>query len=81
MENKASWPDIDLRNKKEKTALLIEISVPSDFGLNNAEIKKITKYQDLKNEIKRSWKMKSVEISPTVIIGVTGIIKKNLTQF
>ena len=41
-------PDIVLRNKKEKTALLIEISVPSDFGSNNAEIKKMTKYQDLK---------------------------------
>ena len=64
IENKALWPDIVLGNKKEKTALLIEISVLSDFGLNNAEIKKMTKYQDLKNEIKRSWKLKSVEILP-----------------
>ena len=55
------------------TALLIEISVPSDFGLNNAEIKKMTKYQDLKDEIKRSWKLNSVKITP-------GIIKKNLTK-
>ena len=79
IENKASQLDIILRNKKEKTALLIETSVPSDFGLNNAEIKKMTKYQNLKNEIKRSWKMRSVEISP-VIIGATGIIKKKLTK-
>ena len=48
IENKALLPDIVLRNKKKKTALLIEISVPSDFGLNNADIKKMTKYQDLK---------------------------------
>ena len=41
---------------------------------------KMTKYQDLKNEIKRSWKMKSVEIVPTVITGETGIIKKNHTE-
>ena len=53
--------------KKERTALLIEISVPSNFGLNNAEIKKITKYQDLNNEIKSSWKLKGVEIVPPVI--------------
>ena len=48
IENKASQLDIILRNKKEKTALLIEISVPSNLGLNNAEIKKMTKCQDLK---------------------------------
>ena len=44
IENKALRLDIVLRNKKENTAFLIEISVPSDFGLNNAEIKKTTKY-------------------------------------
>ena len=60
--------------------MLIEISVTSDFGLNDAEIKKMTKYQDLKNEIKRSWKLKSIEIAPPMIIGATGIMKKNLTE-
>ena len=43
-------------------------------------IKKMTKYQDLKNEIKRSWKLKNVGISPPVIIGTTGMIKKNLSE-
>ena len=51
MENKALQPDIVPESKKGKTALLIEMSVSSDFGLNNAEIKKTSKYQDLKNEI------------------------------
>ena len=36
--------------KKKKKALLIEVSVPRDFGLNNTEIKKMTKYQDMKND-------------------------------
>ena len=58
---------------------MIELSVPSDFGRNNAEIKKMTKYQDLKNEVKRSWKLKSAKIVP-VIIGATRMIKKNLTK-
>jgi len=58
-ENKALQPAIVHRYKKEKKALLIEVSVLSDFGLNNTEIKKMTKYQDLNNEMKRSWKMKS----------------------
>ena len=79
MEDKALQPDIVLRNKKEKTALLIEISIPSDFCLNNAEIKKMTKYQDLQKQIKRSWKMKSLKIAPVIIIGASGMIK-NLTE-
>ena len=60
-------------------ALIIEISVRSVFGLNNAEIKKMTKYQDLKNEVKRSWKFKSTKIIP-VIIRAMGMMQKNLTE-
>ena len=79
IENGALRPDRVLRYKKEMKALLIEVSVPSDFGLNNAEINKVTKYQDLKNEVKRSWKLKSTKIIP-VVIGAMGMIKKNLTS-
>ena len=56
----------------------IEVSVPRDFSLK-AEIKKMTKYQDLKNEVKRSWNPKSARIVP-VIIGTTEMMKKNLTE-
>ena len=49
--------------------MLIEVSVPNDFGLTAAEIKKMTKYQDLKNEAKRIWKLKKAEIIPVVVGG------------
>ena len=42
-ENKVLRPDNVLRNKNEKTAFLIELSVSSNFGLKDAEIKKMTK--------------------------------------
>ena len=77
--NKASCPDIVLKHKKEKLALLIEVSVPNDFGLNDTEIRKMTKYQDLKNEVKRTWKLKKAKIVP-VIVGATGMMKKTLTE-
>ena len=38
----------------------------------------MTKYQDCKNEIKRSWKLKSTQML-LVIIGATGIMR-NLTE-
>ena len=54
---------------------------PNNFGLWNApEIRKITKYQDLKNEVKRAWKWKKAEIVP-VIVGATGMIKETLTEY
>ena len=61
--------------QKGKEGILLEVSVPSDFGLNNAEIKKMSIYQDLKNELKRSWKLKSAKIVP-VINGAMGIDKE-----
>ena len=78
--NKALRPDIMLKHKKEKSALLIEVSVPNDFGLNATVIRKLTKYQDLKNEVKRTWKLKKAEIVP-VIVGAKRMIKKTLTEY
>ena len=68
-----------LRYKKQNTSLLIEVSTPSDFGLKNMEIRKMTKYQDLKNEVKRTWKLKSIDIVPVIIIAMV-VIQKNLTE-
>ena len=52
--NKSLRLDIVLKHKKGKTALLIEVSVPNDFGRNATKIRKMIKFQDLKNEVKRS---------------------------
>ena len=48
-------------------------------GLSATEIRKITKYQDLKNEVKRTWKSKKAEIVPVIVV-TTGMIKKTLTE-
>ena len=77
--NKALRPDMVLKHKKEKSALLIKVSVPNDFGLNATEIRKMTKYQDLKNEVNRPSKLKKAEIVP-VIVRATGMMKKTLTE-
>ena len=37
------------------------------------------KYQDLKNEVKRSWKLKNPKVVP-VIVGAMGMMTKNLTE-
>ena len=39
----------------------------------------MTKHQDLKNEVRRSWNLKNAKVVP-VIAGPTGMMTKNLTE-
>ena len=80
IENSAVKPDITIWNKTKREALLIEISVPSDYGLNSAERVKKTKYLPLCEDLKDSWRLRKIEVIP-VIVGATGLVKKNLQQY
>ena len=70
-------PDIVLWDRKAKSAQIIEVSVPNDYGLNRAEREKNNKYQDLKNDLRTTWGLKEIELIP-VIVGATGLVKNNL---
>ena len=39
----------------------------------------MTKYPDLMNEVRRSWKLKNAKVVP-VIVGATGMMTKNLAD-
>lgn len=78
--NSALRPDIVLFNKNRNTGLIIDVSVPGDFGISRQEREKIVKYQDLKNDMKETYHLKEVEIVP-VIFGATGVVKKNQAQY
>ena len=80
IENSAIKPDIVIRDKKNKTAVIIDVSVPNDYGINRAEREKINKYQQLKWDMKRNWKLTEVDIIP-IIIGATGLYKTNLKTY
>ena len=74
IENSAIKPDIVIWDKEKRTAQIIEVNVPNDFGLNRGEREKVLKYQDLKNDLKDTWHLDHVDIVP-VIIGATGMIR------
>ena len=80
IENGAIKPDIVIWDKERKTAKIIDVTVPNDFGLNRAERGKITKYQDLKNDLRRTWSLKDIDIIP-VVVGATGLVTKNLKNY
>ena len=49
----------------------------NDYGFNEAEEEKISKYQELKNYFITTWPLKEIYIIP-VVVGVMGITNKNL---
>ena len=75
---KANKPDIIIKNKKEKTCMLIDMAVPSDRNTSVKVAEKLSKYKDLEIEITRMWGMK-MQIVP-VIIGALGVITKGIDK-
>ena len=80
IENGAVKPDIVVWDRKLSSAIIIDVSVPNDFGINRAEREKITKYQDLKNALKDEWKLNEVAVI-TVIVSATCFMKDNLQSY
>ena len=80
IEGSAIKPDIVIWDKKAKTAQIVEVTIPNDFGLNRAERQKVNKYQDLKNDLKHTWELKDIDIIP-VVMGATGLMKDNLNDY
>ena len=70
---KHNKPDLVLINKKMKSCKIIDIACPSDYNVIRKRTEKLQNYTDLAIEIRKLWKLNSVEIIP-VIIGVTGTI-------
>ena len=61
----ARRPDLIVIDKKEQKGIIIDIAVPGDVRVEEKE--KVEKYQDLKKETRRLWKLRNVEIVPVVI--------------
>ena len=77
---KAREPDLILVDKKDHKATIIDIAVPVDVNVEEKEMEKVEKYQELKREIKRLWKLKKVEVVP-VVIGALGCVTKGLEKW
>jgi fructose-1,6-bisphosphatase/sedoheptulose 1,7-bisphosphatase-like protein len=75
----ANRPDIVIKNEKDKTCLLIDVTMPSDKNIKQKETEKKLKYKNLSIEIQRMWNMKCFVIP--VIIGATGIVSKSLHKY
>ena len=68
-------PDIVIVDKENKQVTIIDVAIPSDNNIKEKEIEKITKYQDLKLEVQKLWKIKA-KVVPVVIGGLGATSKE-----
>ena len=78
-EIRANRPDIVIKNKQEKSYLLINMSIPTEKNTSVKVIGNRSKYKDLEVEIERMRGMKAITIP--VVIGALGLIKKGLEEY
>ena len=69
--------DIELKNKEDKTCLLIDMTIPLDTNTSIKTTEKLNKYKDLK--IERMWRRKITTVP--VVMGAFGTIKKDMENY
>ena len=73
---KANKPDI--KDKQEKTCMLIDMAIPSDRNTSVRVAEKLSKYKDLEIEITKMWGLKKITVP--VVIGALGVVKKGIEK-
>jgi len=68
-----------MKDKKERTCLLIDMSIPTERNTSLKTMEKLTKYKDLEIEIEKTWEMKTTALP--VIIGAFGLVKKGTEYY
>ena len=76
----ARRPNLIVMDKKEQKGIIINIAVPADVTVEEKEKEKVEKYQDLKKEIRRLWKLRNAEIVP-VVIGAHGSVSTEFDRW
>jgi hypothetical protein len=74
----ANKPDIIIKNKKEKTCILIDVAIPVDRNVTQKEAEKKLKYKSLCTEIQQMWNMKCMIIP--MVSGATRIVTRGLRK-
>ena len=75
----ARRPDPIVIDEKEQKGIIIDIGVPVDMMVEGKK-EKVEKYQDLKKEMRRLWKLRNVEII-TVVMRALGSVSAEFDRW
>jgi hypothetical protein len=71
-------PNIKIKDKKEKTCILMDVAIPADRHVTQKEAENKIKYTRLCIEIQRMCNMEGVIIP--VVTGATGVVPKGFKK-
>ena len=74
------WPDLIVIDKKEQKRIIIDIAIRANVRVEEKEKEKVRKYNDLKKEIRRLWKLRNVEII-RLLIGALGSVSAEFDKW
>ena len=66
-------------NKKDRKCYIIDVAVPGDVRIAEKETEKIEKYDELKREVERLWKVKAKVIP--IVLGTLGTVTRSLSNY
>ena len=72
--------DIVVTDKKEREVFIIDVAIPGDDRVKDKELERLEKYQLLKDEIAKVWRMRKVIVVP-VVIGALGAVSVNFKEY
>ena len=78
-EIKENRPGIVVKDKAERTCLLIDMFIPTERNTSLKTVEKLTKYKDLEIEIEKTRGMKTATVP--VIIGALELVKKGTENY
>ena len=76
----ARRPDIVFIDKKKREVVIIDVAILGDDRVKDKELEKLKKYQLLKDEIAKVWRMRKVIVVP-VVIGALGAVSVNFKEY
>ena len=66
-------------NKKDRKCYIIDVAVPGNVRIAEKETEKIEKYDELKREVERLWKVKAKVIP--IVLGALGTVTRSLSNY
>ncbi|XP_055362142.1 uncharacterized protein LOC129603668 [Betta splendens] len=73
----ANQPDIVVVDKEQSKVVVVDVAIPSDGNIRKKEHEKLEKYQGLREELEKAWKVKAT----VVVIGALGVVTPNLEEW
>ena len=73
-------PDIVVVEKDDRRCFIVDVAIPGDKRIVSREEEKVEKYQELRQDMIRMWKLKKAEVVP-IVVGALGVVTPNIERW